>query len=204
MPAIPVDEVHQFAALIPAGTAKSAPVTVTMAMPPREVSEIHVRVPPGPSGLMGFQIGMAGQQIFPRNQGQFIITDDEKIEWAVRGQNDSGAWELYGYNTDVYDHTVHVRFLVSLVVPGPSQSPGGRERTMEAFGTTRNAEAAMQVAAMTSAQPENFDLASAGPPPMAGRPAEIARQTIELAEEQGEISRHEARKMLRKLGKGEP
>lgn len=107
-------EIRSFAALIPAGTAIAAPITVPLTMPTREVLWIEVKVPPGPSGLMGFNLGSAGQQVIPTGAGSWIVTSDESFRWDLTGEIDSGAWELHGYNIGVYPHTVYLRFAVIL------------------------------------------------------------------------------------------
>jgi hypothetical protein len=63
---------------------------------------------------------MVGQQIIPINSGGWIISDDDKITWPVQGLPESGAWQLIGYNTDIYDHTIQVRFLTSLIITKPA------------------------------------------------------------------------------------
>lgn len=108
-------EVRAFQCLIPAKTAKATPVVVSLAMPARIVRTIEITVPRGPSGLVGFALGSAGQNVIPYNNGAWIVTDDEKITWDVDEQIDSGAWQLQGYNTGQYDHTVYLRFLLDLV-----------------------------------------------------------------------------------------
>lgn len=113
-------EIRTFDCLIPAGTPIATPVTVSMAMPPRAVKRITARIPPGPGGTMGFAIGSAGRSIIPYDQTKWIVTDNEVIPWDVFDQIDSGAWELRGYNTDLFPHTVYVRFEVEL--PDPARN----------------------------------------------------------------------------------
>lgn len=55
-----------------------------------------------------------GQALLPTN-GTFIVTDNDNDAWPVVNQPDSGQWELTGYNTDIYDHTVYLDFFLSLV-----------------------------------------------------------------------------------------
>lgn len=107
-------EVRAFVAVIPAGTAQAAPVTVALAMPPRVVTSVTLRIPPGPNGEMGFRLGSSGGTIIPDNAGAWIIASDEVIAWTLEDQITSGAWELSGYNTGQYDHSVYVRFVVVL------------------------------------------------------------------------------------------
>jgi hypothetical protein len=114
-------EVRTFQVTIPAGTPQAAPLTVDIPFPPRTVNEITWRVPPGPSGLMGWRLTMGGAQAIPNNPGAWIITDDERDSWPLYGQPDSGAWQVTGYNTDIYDHTVILTFLLDL--PGNAAAP---------------------------------------------------------------------------------
>jgi hypothetical protein len=115
-------EIQSFACLIPAGTLQSAPITVSMAMPVRQVLGLTIRVPPGPNGFMGFAIGMSSKNVIPQNNGAFIVTSDEVIDWDLDESLNSGAWQLIGYNTGVYDHTVYVRFRV--ILPPPQTTVG--------------------------------------------------------------------------------
>lgn len=111
----PAAEVRSFAATIPANTPANTPVTIQLTMPPRVVTSIHWRVPPGPSGLMGWRLTMSnGVAVIPTGGG-YIITDDDHDTWPVTGQPDSGYWELSGYNTDIYQHTVYLDFLLDLI-----------------------------------------------------------------------------------------
>lgn len=110
--------------LIPAGTALAAPVTFNMVMPPGIVDTIQVRIPPGPNGTMGFSIGAAGQPVIPVNAGQWIVASDQFFTWDLTHQIESGAWQMLGYNTGIYDHTVYIEFLSSLINDVPSTQTG--------------------------------------------------------------------------------
>lgn len=108
------DQVFAFAATIPAGTAVASPTTTSMTLPTRFVRRIVTKVPPGPAGFMGFRIAAAGVQIIPINVGAWIITDNEEMTWDVSNMIESGAFQLIGYNTGIYAHTVYVRFEVDV------------------------------------------------------------------------------------------
>lgn len=101
--------------LIPAGTAKATPAVFDMSMAPGIVDSIEIHVPPGPNGVMGFSLAAAGQAILPTNPGQWIIASDDSFVWNLTNQIQSGAWQMLGYNTGIYDHTVYIRFLTSLI-----------------------------------------------------------------------------------------
>lgn len=110
-------EIRSFKVTIPAGTAAAAPVTTDVSFPPRVVSAVHWKVPPGPSGLMGWRLTMSGGNAVIPTGGGWVITDNDSDTWPLAGQPDSGAWEITGYNTDIYDHSVYVDFLLELATP---------------------------------------------------------------------------------------
>lgn len=114
-------EVRNFAVTVPAGTAIASPQVTALAMPARIVRSIRLRIPPGPSGQVGFALGSAGTPVIPWGAGQWLVGDDEVIEWALEDQITSGAWELRAYNLGVFDHTLYVAFLVD--IPGQAR-PG--------------------------------------------------------------------------------
>jgi hypothetical protein len=103
-------QVRGFEITIPAGTAKDAPVTRDMSFPPMTVADITVTVPPGPNGNLGIQIASAGSQVIPWNDGEWLVPNDVVMTWTPDGYADSGSWQLVGYNTGAFDHTVWVRF----------------------------------------------------------------------------------------------
>lgn len=113
-------EIREFAVLIPHGTAKATPVTVSIAFPQRKVIAVTYRVPPGPSGQMGWALTSAGTPVIPIQQNTYIVTDNQSDTWELDGYLDSGNWQLTGYNTGLYDHTVYLTF--QLDIPGAADS----------------------------------------------------------------------------------
>lgn len=107
-------EVYRFAVTVPHGTPAAAPQVTNLALPPREVQRVEVKVPPGPHGLVGFQLGSGGVQMAPINAGQFVTADDEVLSWDLEGQITSGAWQLIAYNLGAFDHTLEVRLMAGL------------------------------------------------------------------------------------------
>lgn len=116
-------EIRSFQAVIPAGTAQTSPIRISVAMPVRKVDTLEIVVPPGPSGMMGFAITMGGVNIIPVQPGTYMVTDDERIVWDLTNLPTSGAWQVSGYNTGNFDHTVYLRWLVDIVDAPSSQSP---------------------------------------------------------------------------------
>lgn len=112
-------EVRTFAVTIPAGTLQATPQVSALTMPARIVRSVRVRIPPGPSGMVGWALGAAGERVLPWGANQWIVADDEAIEWPLEGQISSGAWQLQAYNAGVFAHTLHVTFQLD-----PPQGPG--------------------------------------------------------------------------------
>jgi hypothetical protein len=116
-------EVHSFEVTVPPGTPQATPQLTNLAMPPRVVTSLHILVPPGPRGVVGFAIAAAGVPIIPYQPGTWFVTDNEQIEWPLDGQITSGAWQLRAYNTGTFAHTLEVRFLCDLPAdPAASRS----------------------------------------------------------------------------------
>ena len=112
-------EVRTFQATIPAHTPQSAPVTIDVDFPSRIVESIRLRIPPGPTGFMGFQLWVKGGQVIPINPGEWIIDDDAEIDLTLSSMPDTGAWQVVGYNTGAFDHSVYVTFGLNLVTAAP-------------------------------------------------------------------------------------
>lgn len=117
------DEVRSFAVTVPAGTAKASPQTTSLTMPARLVRSVRVRIPPGPAGTVGWALGAAGVRVLPWGAAQWIVGDNESIEWPLSRQITSGAWQLQAYNTGVYDHTLYVTFQLDLPLDVAGSGP---------------------------------------------------------------------------------
>lgn len=121
-----VSEIRTRAVTIPAGTPITAPVSIDISFPPRIVTAIYWKVPPGPSGLMGWALTIAGNPVIPRDAGTYIVADGESDTWNLEDYPDQGRWQLTGYNSDIYDHTVYLTFLLDQLTQGlalPQQIP---------------------------------------------------------------------------------
>jgi len=110
-----VADVQHFWATVPAGTAEAAPVTIAIAMPSRIPRTVRIRIPPGPSGTVGFVLAMNGTPIVPSNPGAWYVGDDEAFVWPLEGAPDSGAWEVIAYNTDTNPHTLQFTFTLDVI-----------------------------------------------------------------------------------------
>lgn len=113
------DRIEWFEFTIPANTPQSAPVSNPMVFRQGIVTEIDVKIPPGPAGNMGFYITAGGSQFIPRTFGSFIFPDDDYLTWPVTNAINSGSWGLVAFNTDVWPHTIQVSFQVNEVAASP-------------------------------------------------------------------------------------
>ena len=104
--------------LIPAGTAIATPVTMSLFSTRGTVQDVEFLIPPGPSGLVGFSLWHSNEQIIPKVRGTWIIADGEVIRWPLDGYSDQPAWQIRGYNLDVYPHTIYPRILIEDWQPG--------------------------------------------------------------------------------------
>lgn len=116
--------VTQFDATIPADTPFETTVTVDVPFPASQVNKIRWRVPPGPRGNFGWCLSMGGVQVVPSDVGTFIVADDESDDWEIDSLPDSGAWQVTGYNTGTFDHTVYLTFFTTPNVLAATTSVG--------------------------------------------------------------------------------
>lgn len=77
------------------------------------VDLIQIRVPPGPSGLVGFRLAHSGQSVIPYTGERWFTTDNDKLDWVTERYPQGDAWQLWAYNLDLYDHTISVWMHVS-------------------------------------------------------------------------------------------
>lgn len=106
--------IRRKAATIPPGTAKAAPVNLDISIDPLEVTELHIWVPFGNRGLLGFKIAAAGFQVYPYGADDFIQMEGVWEVWPLEGAINSGAWQIIAYNTGGLAHTIQVIFLGNL------------------------------------------------------------------------------------------
>jgi hypothetical protein len=114
-------EIREFAVTVPPNTAKVNAVTTNISFPDRVVTSLSWRVPPGPSGLMGWALTSAGAPVIPIQPGSYMVTDNQADTWNLEGYLDSGNWQVQAYNTGIYPHTVYLTFQLDL--PGTASAP---------------------------------------------------------------------------------
>ena len=113
-------DIQHATATIPAGTPATAPVTVNVRIPVRTVSRIDWKVPPGSMGTMSFLLAMGGVPVLPvYGKFTFITVDSKDGTWTLSDYPDSGAWQVIGFNTGAFPHSVLLTFHCDLPVKPP-------------------------------------------------------------------------------------
>lgn len=73
--------------------------------------QVELRIPPGPSGLVGVALLHSGQQVIPYGSGEWIITDNEPVIWPLSNFPYNAKYAVKTYNLDVYAHSIQIRML---------------------------------------------------------------------------------------------
>lgn len=107
------ERVEWFDVLVPAGTLKTAPVETVLRFNQGDIERLDLTIPDGHAGLTGIRFNSAHQQIIPFTPGSYIIGNGRQASWDLHGFPNNGNWSVTCYNTDVYDHTFHIEYLVN-------------------------------------------------------------------------------------------
>lgn len=113
------ERLETFAVTCPAGTAITAPVTTALPFSESIVEKLEITVPNGPSGFMGFRFRHSTQVVIPFDSSKWIVADGVELAWPLQGYPTGDKWSIQMYNTDIFDHTVYVRFLVNEIPSKP-------------------------------------------------------------------------------------
>lgn len=105
------------AVTVPAGTAIATPQTTNLTWLDGRIVRVEVRVPPGPSGFVGFALGHSNQVIIPRQSGQWVVEEDRTLDWDIENYPTGAKWFVRAYNTGLYDHTLYFRFHIDELGP---------------------------------------------------------------------------------------
>lgn len=98
---------------VPAATLSSAPITAALPWRQGYPERVEIRIPPGPSGLVGVRLLHSGTVIIPRSTNEWLITDNEPVIWPLEGYPSNPAWSVQAYNQDIYEHAFQVRMLMN-------------------------------------------------------------------------------------------
>lgn len=106
------DRVQAYVVTVPHGTVAASPYIQDVSFDPGELVGIELTFPDGLVGLVGVAIATAHQPVIPWDTNTWIIANNVTLEWSIAGQSNTGSWQAYAYNTDVFDHNIHLRFFV--------------------------------------------------------------------------------------------
>jgi hypothetical protein len=109
----PASRVEVFDVLVPAGTAKAAPLETPTPFAQGEVVGVTIIIPDGHNGLTGIQLAVAHAQALPYTRGAWIVGNDDEVAFDTVGYPNNGAWSVFAYNVDAFPHTFHVRYEVA-------------------------------------------------------------------------------------------
>jgi hypothetical protein len=109
---------------VPAATLEAAPQTTALTWREGFAERVEIRIPPGPSGLVGVALSRSGRQVIPHDETEWLITDAEAVVWPLEEYGTSAKWSVQAYNLDIYDHIFQVRMLFrELRSPAPEPPP---------------------------------------------------------------------------------
>lgn len=110
----PVDRVELFKVTCPPLTAQAAAIETLLIFPPGIVREWEIVIPDGHAGVTGLALAQAHQIVIPARGANWIVSNDEKINWPYRDVLNNGAWSAFAYNTDpINPHSWYLRALVA-------------------------------------------------------------------------------------------
>lgn len=119
------NRIESYTVTIPSGTLESAPTTIDTTFDPGIVDRIDVMVPPGPSGLMGFRFAYGSEIIIPNDASKWLIFDNYQGTWELEDYPTGKHWAIVGYNTDIYDHSIYIKYHLSNTdTPASKAGPG--------------------------------------------------------------------------------
>lgn len=110
---------------VAAGVAVATPQSDALNWRQGYPERVEIRIPPGPSGLVGVRLLHSGTLVIPRSNDEWLITDNEPVIWPLEGYAYNPNWTVQSYNLDVYPHTFQVRMLLNELgaQPGASFTP---------------------------------------------------------------------------------
>lgn len=100
---------------IPPATTVAAPLVTALNWRQGYPVRVEIRIPPGPSGLVGIQFAHSGTVIIPHDATEWLITDNEPVIWPLENFPYNAKYTCRTYNLDIYQHVIQVRMLFNEV-----------------------------------------------------------------------------------------
>lgn len=95
---------------IPPGTLQTSPQITNFTWREGYPVRVEIRFPPGPSGFVGVRIRHGGTVIVPRRGSNYLVADNEVVDWALEDLPSNANYNAQAYNEGVYSHTIQFRF----------------------------------------------------------------------------------------------
>lgn len=107
------DDIRSFTVSVAAGTVEASPQVDALDLPQAVVERVDVIIPAGHGGETGIGLAIAGAQVIPFNEDEWITGDDVRLEFPLQNYPTTGQWSTFTWNTDDFDHTFYLTFLLS-------------------------------------------------------------------------------------------
>jgi len=104
-----MDRLYYQSITVPANTPIAVPLSVPWVMEEAHLEYIDITIPDGPSGLSGFRVLWAQQQIIPWGNHSYLTPNDEKIRVNMNVDITISGLVLQAYNLTIWDHTFYFR-----------------------------------------------------------------------------------------------
>ena len=97
----------------PAGTAQAAAIETDLSFAAGTVRQLDILIPAGHSYLTGIAVAQSHGISIPASGDDWIIGDDNTLNYYVKDSFNNGSWSAFTYNSDVtYPHSWQLRFHV--------------------------------------------------------------------------------------------
>lgn len=102
---------HQFRPLlvtVPAGTAKTAPITVSWPVYPGWLAYFIIDIPPGHSGLTGIRLTYQTTPVVPFDLNSWLVGSAQRFNIPWQDEIMASGLAVQAYNTDKYIHSFYL------------------------------------------------------------------------------------------------
>lgn len=98
---------------MPTGTTQAAPFTTKLNLGDVWVQWVEIDVPPGPSGVLFFNLSYNGNGLVPSGVPLLFLNPDDFVQTYPVNAEIPGAMDFTGWNLGGFPHSVTFRFLAT-------------------------------------------------------------------------------------------
>lgn len=113
------ERVHAREVTVPAATLEASPLVQDLSFTRGILLALDLLIPPGHGGTTGLALYQSGRQVIPSDEGDWLKGDGSEFRMGLEGYHETGLWSARAFNTDVFEHTFYMRFLVRELELGP-------------------------------------------------------------------------------------